>query len=162
MGLLLSPPGKTSDIIEAQVLRSRGVAQPGSAPALGARTPALNALLVLTISRKTNNLGSLLFAQNRSPRAPIRGVLTQFRYRCERSRRNQLSRQRRAARLGVGQDENLLQIEFITAVMTLSQSDSTPGEPVRRLMARESGSHIGLEPAASAVTGQNSRVLSTT
>ena len=35
-GLLLSLPGKTSDIIEAQVLHSRGVAQPGSAPALGA------------------------------------------------------------------------------------------------------------------------------
>jgi len=42
---------------------SRGVAQPGSAPALGAHSPALNALLVLTTSRKNNNLGSLLFAQ---------------------------------------------------------------------------------------------------
>jgi hypothetical protein len=161
-GLQPNPGGKEVRYNRRVHLHSRGVAQPGSAPALGARTPALNALLVLTISRKTNNLGSLLFAQNRSPRAPIRGVLTQFRYRCERSRRNQLSRQRRAARRGVGQDENLLQMEFITAVITLSSSDSTTGEPVRRLMARESGSHIGLEPAASAVTGQNSRVLSTT
>ena len=43
----------------------RGVAQPGSAPALGAHTPALNALLVLTTSNENNNLGNLLFAQTK-------------------------------------------------------------------------------------------------
>ena len=57
---------------------SRGVAQPGSAPALGAQIPGLNALLILTTSRKNNNLGSLFFAHNRSPRAAIQGVQTQF------------------------------------------------------------------------------------
>ncbi len=35
----------------------------GSAPALGARPLALNALLVLTTSNENNNLGSLLLAQ---------------------------------------------------------------------------------------------------
>ena len=42
---------------------SRGVAQPGSAPALGARSSLLKALLILTASNKSNNLGHLLFAQ---------------------------------------------------------------------------------------------------
>ena len=44
----------------------------------GAQRPALNALLVLTTSRKNNHLGSLLFAQTDLQRAPIRAVLTQF------------------------------------------------------------------------------------
>jgi len=40
----------------------------GSAPALGARPLALNALLVLTTSNENNNLGSLLQAELQSPK----------------------------------------------------------------------------------------------
>src|SRR5207245_11175900 len=40
-----SPPRKQSAIIEKTHHQSRGVAQPGSAPALGAHMPALKALL---------------------------------------------------------------------------------------------------------------------
>ena len=67
----------------------------GSAPALGAQKPALNALLVLTTSRKTNNFGSLLFAQAKLHRPKRNGGLTQFRDSCERSRSNELSKKKR-------------------------------------------------------------------
>jgi hypothetical protein len=53
----------SASFIMAQHQGRRGVAQLGSAPALGARSSLLKALLILTASNESNNLGHLLFAQ---------------------------------------------------------------------------------------------------